>query len=247
MNVEPDRCFFDRTADVPKLIGCNVRNLEYRWDIYARHVANIPKDSEVLDFGAGSLRETFELAERGFLVTAVDMNLSGMEQYERGYDWSKVKHRPNLVPALPSSGSFALVTAFDVIEHLPKPEIELAQIRALLSADGLMFVTVPNRLTLQELATKRKGGRGLAPGEAHLQFKSRGEWHTFFQSCGFQVVDHDMTIGPLVNSSYLPALKLGMNRLHRSLAPVMDLVDRAIKPIAAPLYGWNLIVLKRAT
>jgi SAM-dependent methyltransferase len=246
MSVEPDRCFFDRTGDMPKLIGCNVRNVHYRWDIYARHVAEIPKDSDVLDFGAGSLRETFDLAERGFRVTAVDMNLSAMERYARGYDWSKVKHRPSLASAIPSSGNFALVTAFDVIEHLPKPEVELAQIRALLGPGGLMFVTVPNRLTLQEFTTRRNAGRGLAPGEAHLQFKSRGEWHGFFKDCGFQIVDHDMAIGPLVNTSYLPALKLGMNRLHQALAPVMDLVDRAIKPIAAPLYGWNLIVLKRA-
>jgi SAM-dependent methyltransferase len=246
MSGEPDRCFFDRTGDVPKLIGSNIRNVEYRWDIYARHVADIPKDSNVLDFGAGSLRETFDLAERGFRVTAVDMNLAEMETYVKGYDWSKVKHQPNLVSAIPSSGSFALVTAFDVIEHLPKPEVELAQIRGLLGPGGLMFVTVPNRLTLQEFATKRNAGRGLAPGEAHLQFKSRSEWHTFFGGCGFQVVDHDMTIGPLVNTSYLPALKLGMNRLHRSLAPIMELVDRAIKPIAAPLFGWNLIVMKRA-
>jgi SAM-dependent methyltransferase len=161
MSVEPDRCFFDRTGDMPKLIGSNVRNVEYRWDIYARHVAEIPKDSDVLDFGAGSLRETFDLAERGFRVTAVDMNLSEMEVRQ---GLRLVEGQTPAEPCLSYSIFRQLrpCDRFRVIEHLPKPEVELAQIRALLGPGGLMFVTVPNRLTLQGVATRRNAGRGLA-------------------------------------------------------------------------------------
>ena len=69
---------FDRSRDVPKLVGCNTRNVPYRWAIYERHLGSVPLDSNVLDFGAGSLRETFDLAERGYRVTAVDLDLELM-------------------------------------------------------------------------------------------------------------------------------------------------------------------------
>lgn len=234
---------FDRTSDVPKLIGCNVRNLQYRWDIYARYLGIVPEGANVLDFGAGSLRETYDLASRGFRVTAVDINPLSMQEYGLRYDWSKVKYQPKLFPAIPTTGSFALVTAFDVIEHLSKPEDELGTIRKVLAPNGLLFITVPNRRTLQEYITRKRGGRDLAPGEAHLQFKSRGEWHNFFKNCGFTLLDHDMAIGPLVNTTYILAHGIRKTHWHKPLAPVMELIDRSLKPVAAPLFGWNLIVL----
>src|SRR5664279_1634136 len=48
MEDDAERHFFDRTTDVPKIVGCNVRNVEYRWNIYVRHVSTVPEDSDVL-------------------------------------------------------------------------------------------------------------------------------------------------------------------------------------------------------
>lgn len=62
---------FDRTDDVSKLDGCNTRNVEYRWDVFAKELANVPRGSEALDFGAGSLRDSFELTKRGYNVISI--------------------------------------------------------------------------------------------------------------------------------------------------------------------------------
>jgi hypothetical protein len=47
----------------------------------------IPPGSQTLDFGAGSLRDSFELAKRGYNVTSVDLDLDLMLSYQKDYEW----------------------------------------------------------------------------------------------------------------------------------------------------------------
>ena len=85
---------FDRIADVSKLEGCNTRGVEYRWSIFERELATVPKGADVLDFGAGSLRESFDLAMRGFNVTSLDIDAEVLASYSSKYDWSNAtRHR----------------------------------------------------------------------------------------------------------------------------------------------------------
>src|SRR5438270_11433492 len=86
---------FDRTADVSKLIGCNTRGVEYRWDTFLDSI-NIPAESKVLDFGAGSLRDSNYLCELGFDVTSLDLDKALMESYAKSYRWRKP---PKLIAA----------------------------------------------------------------------------------------------------------------------------------------------------
>ena len=78
---------FDRTDDVSKLEGCNTRNVEYRWDLFSKGLEMIPRGGETLDFGAGSLRDSFELVKRGYNVTSVDLDLDTLSSYQTDYDW----------------------------------------------------------------------------------------------------------------------------------------------------------------
>ncbi len=257
---------FDRTRDVPKLLGCNTRNVHYRWDIFERHLSALPEGAEVLDFGAGSLRETFELAARGFHVTAVDLDVGEMESYARDYDWTSVRHRPTFSEEIPRLGNFAVITAFDVIEHLEDPIAAIERCRSVLARDGLIFCTVPNAWTLSELATRiaLRAGRKRPPGEAHLQFKSPRGWRAFFTTNGLSVVEHDMAIGCAVNTWFwsvqLPAnmlqkaarrarVDLASERIVNTFAPswamrCLDRVDQLAKPITHGLSCWNLFVLR---
>src|SRR5687768_10175725 len=48
---------FDRRTDVSKLFGCNTRNVNYRWSLFASRIEQIRKNfatPQALDFGAGS-------------------------------------------------------------------------------------------------------------------------------------------------------------------------------------------------
>lgn len=260
---------FDRTRDVPKLIGCNTRNVPYRWSIYERHLADVGTHATVLDYGAGSLRESFEMARRGYKVTAVDLDLAQLELYASDYDWGAVRQRPRLADSLPASGAFDLITAFDVIEHLEDPATQaIARFRSILAPQGLVFCTVPNRRSLSEFATRLAllAGKKQAPGEAHLQFKSPGEWREFFVANGLEIVEHDMTIGCAVNTWFwsvaLPTnalrkvarrfgLDFNADRVVNALAPgwamrALDRLDQATKPLTRGLFGWNLFVLRKA-
>ena len=42
-------------------------------------------------------------------------------------------------------GSFQVVTCFEVIEHVPKPDLLLSGIRRILARDGVAFLSTPNR------------------------------------------------------------------------------------------------------
>lgn len=170
----------------------------------------MPPLAKALDFGAGSLRETYALAADGFAVTAVDMCLDTMQSYYKDYDWTSARE-PQLVanPAISLVGfvaaekKFDLICAFDVLEHLDRPEELCEEMRDCLDTKGVLFCSVPNRLSLVEILTRARWkiglarGRVFAPGEPHVQFRSPNEWRRFFNRSGFEVVDHEMAMGVL--------------------------------------------------
>ena len=205
---------FDRTADVSKLDGCNTRGIEYRWDIFKRHLPNIAPGSKVLDFGAGSLRESFDLTSRGFDVTSIDLDLATLTAYHARYKWpANARHRlvadVDLFAALASLGDdkFSLITCFDVLEHLEDPASALGRFAESMTEDGKLFVTVPNGRTLFELAWRldlkiaRATGRYIRPGEPHLQRLSPARWKGLVRDAGLCLRDHEMHIGFFANNS----------------------------------------------
>src|SRR3979411_2459982 len=147
---------FDRIEDVSKLVGCNTRNVEYRWTIFHDNLGSISAGSNVLDFGAGSLRDSYELAVRGYNVTSVDMDEKLLSSYSDEYEWpSNGKNRRLVSGADPfdsltklGSEKFSLISCFDVLEHLVDPVTVLKLLRSHMTTDGKMFITVPNGRTL---------------------------------------------------------------------------------------------------
>lgn len=216
----PNRSF-DRTNNVSKIIGCNTRNVPYRWSIFESRLRDVPPGSHVLDYGAGSLRETWEMARRGFRVKAIDLDAKQVEDYRKDYDWhTGIEHQPQfdirrgLAGHVPPEGGYRLALLFDVIEHLPDPKSLLNEMYACLAPGGLVLCTVPNCLTVSEIgfragwkinvATRSKFSRsGHLPreGEPHLQFKTPWQWRRFFTTqTHFEVAAHDLAIGCFANS-----------------------------------------------
>lgn len=206
---------FDRTGDVSKLDGCNTRNVEYRWDLFSRELGTIPQGSETLDFGAGSLRDSFELAKRGYNVTSVDLDPDILSSYHADYDWptNGTKRRivtgQDLAECLSQieNTHFSLIISFDVLEHLEDPTTVLRKLRPLLAPNGRFFITVPNGRTLFELWFKliviasRTFGKKLRPGEPHLQRNSPERWKEILSEAGYRVLAHEMQIGFFVNTA----------------------------------------------
>jgi 2-polyprenyl-3-methyl-5-hydroxy-6-metoxy-1,4-benzoquinol methylase len=264
---------FDRTADVAKLIGCNTRNVEYRWSIFKRHLASAAAGALALDFGAGSLRESHYLCAKGYDVTSCDLDEATLRSYFADYKWGSQTPRIVAQGALGalSGTQFALITAFDVFEHLERPEETLAKLRAMLAPGGMIFCTVPNGWTAFEIIGRvnwRLGlaiGRTFAPGAPHIQFRSPKQWQRFFEGCGFKVIDHEMSIGFFVNTwaamvqtSTLIIRKLTRKRGDGSDADILGSVagprvmaalhalDQRTEAALKGLYGWNLFILGAA-
>jgi 2-polyprenyl-3-methyl-5-hydroxy-6-metoxy-1,4-benzoquinol methylase len=268
---------FDRSHDVSKLHGCNTRNVEYRWDLFSKELEKIPRGSETLDFGAGSLRDSLELAKRGYNVTSVDLDLDILSSYQADYDWPangttrRIVTGQDLASCLSQmeNTQFSLIICFDVLEHLEDPVSVLRQMRALLTPDGRLFITVPNGRTLYELWFKlilissRILGKKLRPGEPHLQRNSPARWKEILNEAGFRVLSQEMQIGFLVNTAFalvqiplytfgklvravgfaFPAEKIQNIVCSKKAMGGLNKIDEKTKRYFAGLYGWNLFVV----
>ena len=233
---------FDRRHDVSKLFGCNTRNVQYRWDLFANRLDEVLKDvtePKALDFGAGSLRDSFELCKLGFQVISVDLNQGVLKQYYDSYGWNAVASPPQLftnsIESLAQevgANHFHLAIAFDVIEHLEDPAVYVQQIRDLLLPQGLLFTIVPNGRSFFERCfrntIKKQKGKGIpwTPGVPHLQFKTPEEWEKFFEEQGFTILEHDMALGFFVNDCWNGWFAVPI-RTH--VAPVLVMLAYALR------------------
>jgi 2-polyprenyl-3-methyl-5-hydroxy-6-metoxy-1,4-benzoquinol methylase len=231
---------FDRTNDVSKIEGCNTRGIEYRWPTFLKAIATIPTGSNVLDFGAGSLRESFDLAVRGYNVTSIDQDPELLSSYKSDYPWPEngTTHEiitsadPTAALAKLDGRKFGLVTCFDVLEHLEHPENALRMIREHMSENGKILITVPNGRTLFEIAFRfdlllaRATSRSLRPGDPHLQRNSPDKWAQILTDAGFVIVEHEMAIGFFANTfSAFVQLPLTLGgRVLRKLGFTVDAV-----------------------
>ncbi|MDX6305576.1 MAG: tRNA 5-carboxymethoxyuridine methyltransferase [Blastocatellia bacterium] len=223
-NASDAQFIFDRRKDISKLFGCNTRNVQYRWRVFSGHLEELKQTSSelrALDFGAGSLRDSYELARYGFRVVSMDLDAKVMRQYFDSYDWTTLRSTPELfadsidhLAEAVGPDYFHLAISFDVIEHLESPRDYLQRLRPLLRPGGYLFAIVPNRRSLYEryfkrsLKKQREKGLPLTPGVPHLQFRSPEEWDEFIEENGFEIVEHDMAIGTFVNDFWNGALGL---------------------------------------
>jgi SAM-dependent methyltransferase len=100
-----------------------------------------PREASFLDFGCGdgAFLHLFDSAQgRGFEVGPEGRRTAGRCEIVTG-DWGKVANS-RVMP----SAAFDFVVAFDVLEHLPRINEDLALIRSVLKPGGLFFASVPN-------------------------------------------------------------------------------------------------------
>ena len=100
-----------------------------------------PRGRRAVDLGAGSGALALRLRELSYEVLAVDMD---RERFRPDIPFLTMSlEEPDLAARL-GEGTFDLVTAIEVIEHLENPIGFLRSIRRLLRPDGVAVVTTPN-------------------------------------------------------------------------------------------------------
>ena len=104
--------------------------------------------SRVLDFGCGSGDMTLALKRAGFNVSGFDVSramLAAARQRCEGQEIEFVQGEPGEYSRLPfGPGTFRGVVASSVLEYVPNPLAQIAELARVLGDNGLLVITVPN-------------------------------------------------------------------------------------------------------
>lgn len=126
-------------------------------DLLNEHVARyafaarLAKGRRVLDAGCGSGYGAAKLAQGAREVLGIDLSEEAVEDARLRYKTANLRfeHADCLdIPAV--DGSFDLVVAFEIIEHLEDWRGFLRQVRRVLAPDGQFVVSTPNRVYYAE-------------------------------------------------------------------------------------------------
>ena len=108
--------------------------------LIARYWPLLPSTARCLDVGCGGGAVLLE-AGQSFLAFGVDLSPKALH-HGQGEGLSRLARAD--ASALPfESGSFSIAATLDVLEHHPNPERLLAEVRRVLTDQGVLIITVP--------------------------------------------------------------------------------------------------------
>jgi SAM-dependent methyltransferase len=139
-------------------------------DLLNEHMARytfasrLARGKRVLDAGCGAGYGSAELAGAAHSVVGVDRSPEAIEFARAHYALDNLTYEEASCEALPhSDGSFELVVAFEVIEHLENWRGFLLEARRVLAPNGQLVVSTPNKLYY----TESRGPHGANPFHVH--------------------------------------------------------------------------------
>jgi methionine biosynthesis protein MetW len=180
----------------------------YRGSKYAWIHRVVPSGSEVLDLGCGNGLVGLVLAEKGCKVDGVEQDPAAAEEARRHYRRVWVEDLCTDGAWRRRAAEYDVVVLADVLEHLPRPEYLLAEIRGLMRGTARLLVCLPNvahHRMRWELLRGRFDYRseGLLD-RTHLRFYTRNSARQLLTGAGLRIVEEHPTYvragwkGPLV-------------------------------------------------
>ncbi len=139
-------------------------------DLWAEHLARYAfarryaAGKRVLDAGCGTGYGTVELARDAATVTGVDVSEEAVEFAAANYPLPSVRFQKASCLDLPfTDASFDVVVAYEVIEHLADYRHFLDECARVLSPEGVLIVSTPNK----RYYTESRGPAGSNPYHEH--------------------------------------------------------------------------------
>ena len=128
---------------VPGQVNDNLWSEHVARYAFARRYAN---GKRVLDAGCGTGYGSAELAQSAAEVTGLDIAADAIEYASANYPIANLRFRESSCTAVPfPPESFDLVVAFEVIEHLTDYRVFLDECARVLTRDGLLIISSPNK------------------------------------------------------------------------------------------------------
>jgi SAM-dependent methyltransferase len=171
---------------IPGQVGIDLLNEHMARYAFA---ARLARGKRVLDVGCGTGYGAAELADVAAWVVGADFAAEAIDFAHQNYRRRNVFFERASCSALPhGEGSFDLVVAFEVIEHLADWRKLLREARRVLAPGGLFVVSTPNRLYYSE----SRGQEGPNPFHVHeFEFREfRAELGTIFPEVVLYLENH---------------------------------------------------------
>ena len=121
-------------------------------DLWNEHIARyvfaarLARAKRVLDLGCGTGYGSAEISKSAANVTGLDISADAIDYVRQAYTQPNMRFLRASAAAIPvRSGSFDLVVAFEVIEHIEEWRQLLAEVRRVLAPGGQLVVSTPNK------------------------------------------------------------------------------------------------------
>lgn len=140
-----DRWFDDDSHPVALLRAENALKLDYLLGALARH--GVRPGARVLDVGCGAGLLALPLAERGYRVEGVDASAGSLDVARRRVSaGTEATFRVGDATALDAPGdAYDAVLLLDVLDHLERPDLALAEAARVVRPGGLVAFSTFNR------------------------------------------------------------------------------------------------------
>jgi len=186
MKQKYDKRYFEKTAEDVGLLLKERRPLWRRW---MKNIRKYKASGKLLDVGCG---QGFFLAcvEKYYDVYGIDISEYAIREAKQRT--TQVKLSVGDVTDLDYKNDyFDIVTCFDLLEHLPDPELALQEFYRILKKDGIVIIRVPNTDSIGARWKKEEwfGHRD----KTHASLLSNEEWLSLLKESGFEILEvfHD--------------------------------------------------------
>lgn len=218
---------------------------------YLMSIARQYRPKTILDVGCAQGTLALLLAEQGYSVTAVDIRSQFLDYARSRWETGDVRFLSSNIFDGPPLGTFDLIFANQIIEHLLDPVAFLRTLRTYASPSGKIVITTPNQ---RYITNRLPSHRQLGDLEVHRdrEFSARGEDHFFlytareleraFADAGLRLCRFGYFESPWISGH------LKVRYLHRweSLLPLLRFADRMTLTLAGSRLGHQMCAVGEA-
>ena len=207
----------------------------YYWRL-RRYLQRQKVSGRMLDYGCG-LGYLLRTMERTWETYGVDVSHYAIARAKENATRTKFKLlKGNQIPF--PDNFFDVVTAFDVLEHIPQPADALAELSRVSRPGGILVISVPN---LASIGIKWKGKEWVNYRDrSHCSLLEKSVWLSLLHDAGYQ--SSDSFVDGLYDSPYWPVIPTLIQHFMFKI-PVTLLFGLGMR--FPERYGEGLIIVSR--